>query len=217
MLNSLVAAEIEHYCESHSDLPHPLLAELERETHIKTLAPNMLSGHLQGEFLYFINAMLQPKKILEIGTFTGYSAIAMIAGAPQNAVLDTIEFNPEMEPIIRKYLQKCEVENKVNLHIGDAKVIVSTLGSEYDLVFIDADKAAYAQYLDQVVPKVRLGGFIIVDNVLWKGKVLDENPDKKTASIQAFNQKVKDDIRLEAVLLPLRDGLFLIRKISDES
>ncbi|MBP7821915.1 MAG: class I SAM-dependent methyltransferase [Saprospiraceae bacterium] len=211
-MNTLLPIEVQKYSERYTDVALDILEELERETYLTMLAPNMISGKVQGQLLKMVVSMLSPKKILEIGTYTGYAALAMIAGAPADCQLHTIEVNEELKPIIMKYFLKSGFDAQLNLHIADAKEIIPTLPSDFDLVFIDAEKNMYAQYLELVFPKLRQGGYIIVDNVLWKGKVLLANKDKKTAAIQEFNDSVNADVRFEKILLPIRDGLFILRK-----
>lgn len=210
---NLTQEEIQHYCELHTSPQSDLLARLERETHLKTVLPNMLSGHLQGTFLSFVSKMIQPKKVLEIGTFTGYSAICMASGLHPDGHLHTIEFNPEMEEMILKYISSCPQANQITLHIGNALELIKKIEGPFDLVFIDAAKTEYAQYYDLVFDQVNSGGWIIADNVLWSGKVIEEKKDKDTQAIDAFNKKIKADKRVEHMILPLRDGLHIIRKL----
>lgn len=200
------------YCEEHSTPPSPILRELERETHLKTLAPQMLSGPIQGQFLRLLSLLMQPEKILEIGTFTGYAALCLAEGLPENGRLYTVEGNEEIAYITRKYIRKAGLEDKVELHIGDAKEWLPQLQETFDLVFIDAGKNDYALYYDLVIEKVRPGGLILADNVLWSGKVVAGEKDADTLAIQAFNEKILRDERVENLLLPLRDGLMIIRK-----
>ena len=205
---------IEQYILDHSDPEDPLLAELNRETHLKILRPRMLSGHLQGKILEMISKMIRPQKILEIGTYTGYSAICLSKGLQKDGVLHTIEINDEMEHFIRKYLQKAYLENKIKLHIGNALKIIPDIEETFDLVFIDGDKRQYSEYYHTLFDYVKPGGFILADNVLWSGKVIElESPDDEyTKGIFAFNELITKDNRVEKVIIPLRDGLTLIRK-----
>ncbi len=201
------------YCEEHSDWPSPVLYELERETNLKTLAPQMLSGKLQGQLFAMISKMLRPKLVLEIGTFTGYAAICLAQGLAETGVLHTIEANRELEYIIRRYIQKAGLEDKIQLHIGKAQEVLPHLGlSDIDLAFIDAGKMDYPFYYEWVMERLRPGGFIIADNVLWSGKVTLKEHDKDTDTIHKFNDKVSADDRVETLMLPLRDGLLLARK-----
>jgi len=205
---------IEEYILNHSDSEDPVLAELNRETNLKILRPRMLSGHLQGKILEMISKMIHPKKILELGTYTGYSAICLAKGLKENGILHTIEINDELEEFILKYLRKAGLEEKVKLHFGDARRIVPELNASFDLAFIDADKREYLEYYNTIFEYVKPGGFILADNVLWSGKVIElESPDDEyTKGIFEFNEFIKNDDRVEKVILPLRDGLTLIRK-----
>ena len=204
---------INKYCEEHSSPPSQLLYELDRETHLKTLAPQMLSGHLQGRFLSLLSRMLRPRYILEIGTFTGYAAICLAEGLVEGGILHTIEVNPELEYLIKKYLEKGKLEHKITSHIGNAKIIIPTLDvPEYDLVFIDAGKKDNDYYYELMLPKVRKGGILIVDNVLWDGKVTHQLNDSITKQISHFNQKIKEDTRVDNLMLPIRDGMLMMIK-----
>ena len=205
---------LNEYIESHTTPADEVLQELYRETNLHVMNPRMASGQVQGRFLQFICQMLRPKNVLEIGTFTGYSAICMARGIGNDAKVTTIEANEEYDDIIRKYFAKANVENKINLILGDAKNVIPALSGPFDLVFIDADKISYPTYYDLVVDKVSNGGFILADNVIWEGKVLNANTkERDTQAIIRFNQMVTDDSRVENVLLPVRDGLMMIRKI----
>lgn len=205
---------IEQYILDHSDDEDPVLAELNRETNLKILRPRMLSGHLQGRVLEMISKMIRPEKILELGTYTGYSAICLAKGLKENGNLHTIEINDELEDFILKYVKKAGLDHKIKLHSGDARKIVPQLNEHFDLVFIDADKREYLEYYNIVFDFVKPGGFILADNVLWSGKVIElESPDDEyTKGIFDFNEFIKNDSRVEKVILPLRDGLTLIRK-----
>jgi len=204
--------KITRYCEEHTTTQSDLLYQLERETNLKTLAPQMMSGPLQGQLLSIISAIVQPNIALEIGTFTGYAALCLAKGLAQNGKLYTIEVKEEMEYIIRKYIRQAELEDAIKLFIGDAADIVPTLPTPFDLVFIDAGKRFYATHYDLIIDQVRSGGIILVDNVLWSGKVTLAKHDKDTQIIHAFNEKVLTDERVENVLLPIRDGVNIIRK-----
>ncbi|MEM8527062.1 MAG: O-methyltransferase [Bacteroidota bacterium] len=212
---NLSIKKLTDYSLQHSTLPTEVLHELERETNLKTLAPQMISGALQGQLFSILSKMMQPKAILEIGTFTGYATICLAQGLQEDGVLHTIEGNEELKYLIQKYLAKAGVDNRVQLHIGDAKEIVQTIDEEFDLVFIDAGKNDYELYYDLVFDKVKVGGFILADNVLWSGKVVQQKHDRDTRIIDAFNKKVQNDAKVENVLLPIRDGLFLIRKMQN--
>lgn len=207
--------EITQYVENHSTREDPILKELARDTYIKILHPQMLSGHLQGKFLEFISYMVQPEYILEIGTFTGYSAICLAKGLRNTGKLITIEKNDELAGFPVKYFRKAGISEKVELIIGDALNIIPTLDYKFDMVFIDAEKKDYVKYYTQIIEKVKPGGYILADNVLWYGRVID-NPktyDKETEGIIAFNKLINDDTRVENMILPIRDGIMLIRKI----
>ena len=202
------------YCEAHTTAQPAILHQLERETHLQTLAPQMLSGHLQGQFLAMLSKICRPRAILEIGAFTGYSAICLAQGLEEGGVLHTIEANPELEYLIRKYIALAGLEGSIRLHIGDAPEIIPGLKGPFDLVFIDANKQEYALYYDLVIDKVQSGGLIIADNVLWSGKVLDEEErsrDEETRALHSFNERIRNDDRVENVLMPVRDGLMIIR------
>lgn len=207
--------KIVQYIENHTTPEDPILAELSRETHVKVLHPQMLSGHVQGKFLEFISRMLQPERILEIGTYTGYSAICLAKGLRDSGILITIEKNDELSRFPLKYFRKAGIEKKVELLIGDALSIIPTLDYTFDLVFIDAEKKDYIKYYEQVIDKVKPGGYILADNVLWYGRVIEdpETFDKETQGIVEFNSLINKDIRVENSVLPIRDGIMLIRKI----
>lgn len=206
---------IEDYAQLFTSPESETMKELNRETYLNKLQPRMLSGHIQGSFLRMISQMIQPNSILEIGTFTGYSAIALASGLKENGKLTTLEFNEEHEEIALKYFEKAGLSNKIELKLGRAVDIIPTLNQTWDLVFIDADKINYSTYYDLVIDSVPSGGWIIADNVLWSGKVLlpDEELDADTLAIKAFNKKINEDERVENMVLPFRDGLLLIRKL----
>jgi len=211
-----ISKELSMYCESHTSAESDELNALNRETHAKILMPRMLSGHLQGRFLAMISHMLKPKRILEIGTFTGYSAICLAEGLASDGELITIDNNEELRTIAHNYAKKAGFENKIRFITGNASNEIEKLDAAFDLVFIDADKSNYALYFDMVIDKVKQGGIIIADNVLWSGKVVahqSEKTDKDTAALMAFNRQVQLDNRVENVLLPIRDGLMMIRKL----
>lgn len=202
------------YAEEHTSPEHSLLSAINRDTHAKVMMPRMLSGHLQGKVLSMISHMVKPKTILEIGTYTGYSAICLAEGLHPEGKLITIDINEELEGMVRENFNEAGFEAMIDYLIGNALDIIPTLDYSFDLVFIDADKENYNNYYDLVFDKVTLGGFLLADNVLWSGKVLDPKPDKDTRAIKAFNKKVQDDPRVENVLLPIRDGIMLMRKMS---
>lgn len=205
---------IEEYLEQHTTPMDEVLHELYRETYLHAMNPRMASGPVQGRFLQLLCQLMQPKKVLEIGTFTGFATICMARGMASDGLLTTIEANEEYEGVIRKYLAKAAVADRVRLIIGDAKEVIPTLEGGFDLVFIDADKISYPSYYDLVIEKLNPGGVILADNVLWEGKVLNVGTkERDTKAIQAFNDKVQNDPRVENVLLPLRDGLMMVRKL----
>ena len=206
--------EIEEYALKNSDAELDVLKCLNRETHLKMTMPQMLSGHMQGLMLQMFSKMIRPKNILEIGTFTGYSAICLAQGLQDGGKLHTIDVNEEFKEIITRYIKEAGLEGRIQLHIGSAVNILPLLKEEFDLVFIDADKENYSTYYDLVFPKVKQGGFIIADNVLWSGKILNSpmKMDVETKSLYDYSQKIQSDSRVENVLLPLRDGLMIARK-----
>ena len=209
---------LDEYISAHSTPENEALQAITRSTNLHVLNPHMLSGHIQGRFLSMISHMIHPHRILELGTFTGYSALCLAVGLTPDGRLITIEHNDELESTIRHNLSLSPLGSKIELLIGDAKEILSTFNiqhSTFNLVFIDADKREYCAYLDLVYPLVPIGGFILADNTLWDGHIIDPayDKDKQTLGLRAFNDKVKEDDRFEQVILPLRDGLTLIRKI----
>ena len=207
--------ELEKYIVNHIDEEDKLLQEITRETHIKTMHPRMLSGHIQGKILEMISYMISPNNILEIGTFTGYSAICLAKGLSQKGRLTTIEVNDELEKFTRNFFNKSENKNKIDFLIGDAIEIIPKLDIEFDLVFIDGEKSSYVKYFETCLPKLKQGGFILADNTLWSGKVLDKkikNNDYFTKGIIEFNKHIKDDKRVDKVILPIRDGITILRK-----
>ncbi|MDO1446261.1 O-methyltransferase [Rhodocytophaga aerolata] len=204
------------YVETHTTAETKLLQKINRQTHANVLKPRMLSGHLQGRLLAMLSHMIQPKAILEIGTFTGYSAICLAEGLQKDGKLYTIDINEELEEQVRSYFAESGIENNVEYYIGNALTIVPELKATFDLVFIDADKINYATYYDLVFDKVRPGGYIIADNVLWSGKVVEQTHKKVDVDTQAildYNKKVQQDSRVENILLPIRDGLLVARKL----
>jgi len=209
-----ITKDIFQYIVNHSDKEDDILVNLSRKTHLETVHPRMLSGHLQGKFLEFISKMIKPERILEIGTFTGYSAICMAKGLSKNGMLFTIEINDERKKIIEEYTEKAGLSDKIKVLIGDAKELISEIPEIFDLAFIDADKPNYLNYYKAVLPKLKPGGFIIADNVLWDGKVVNtiSEEDASTKGIIDFNDYIKNDNSVEKLMLPLRDGLLLIRK-----
>ena len=206
--------KIENYALNFSQDESDVLKKLNRETYAKVLMPRMLSGHMQGNVLSMLSKMLQPNQILEIGTYTGYSAICLAQGLQENGKLHTIDINNELENMVRAFIEEAGLNNQINFYVGNALAIIPTINETLDLVFIDADKKNYSAYYDLVFDKVRSGGFIIADNVLWSGKVLDDETqmDPDTKAIHEYNKKIHSDSRVEHVLLPVRDGLMIARK-----
>ena len=201
------------YSEEHTTFESELLKKINRDTHTEVSKPRMLSGHLQGRVLAMISRMIKPSAILEIGTYTGYSAICLAEGLSTNGKLTTLEINEELEGRVRNYFKEAGLEKVIDFQVGNALHIIPTLNATFDLVFIDADKENYSNYFDLIIDKVVPGGFILADNVLWSGKVLDPNPDKDTRAILDFNRKIQRDERVENILVPVRDGVMLIRKV----
>jgi caffeoyl-CoA O-methyltransferase len=205
--------KIEQFLLDHTTPEDPVLEDLFRQTHIRFVNPNMATGHLQGKFLEFISVMIGPENILEIGTFTGYSAICLARGLKPGGKLITIEINDELTDFARSYFRLAGIESKVIQMTGRAQNIIQTLDQKFDLVFIDGDKREYIEYYRLVIDKVKPGGFILADNVLWGGKALEgESNDPQAAGIIAFNEMIKTDSTIDKVTLSLRDGLMLIRK-----
>lgn len=206
--------ELEDYIRAHSEPEPEILQELSRMTHLQVMRPRMLSGNLQGCLLRMLCRMLGARRVLEIGTYTGYAAIAMAAGLEEGGVVDTIDVNDELEEFTRHYIRKSGLEEKIRFHIGDACAIIPQLQEVFDLVFIDADKRQYMDYYCLVFDKVRSGGIIVADDVLWEGKVTEKDgkKDAQTRGILQFNEYVARDVRVEKLILPIRHGLTLIRK-----
>jgi predicted O-methyltransferase YrrM len=204
---------LQQYCETFSNDPGPLLRELERESHLRTVSPQMIAGPWLGMFLRMISLMMKPEHILEIGSFTGYSAICLSAGLQKNGTFHLIEANPEHEAMIMEYLDKGSLSGRAKLHIGNAESLVPDLKEQFDLVFIDAGKRDNIAHFELVLPKVRTGGFILIDNTLWSGKVLDPDQDPDTKAVHQFNASLYKDPRVEQCILQIRDGLSVIRKL----
>lgn len=206
--------DIEAYSEQFTGKESDLLYDLNRQTHIKMLQPRMLSGHLQGRTLSMLSKMIQPSRILEIGTYTGYSALCLAEGLVEKGKLITLDKNHELEDMVKDYIHKAGMDKTIELKIGDAIELIPSLNETFDIVFIDADKENYVNYYNLVFDKVRKGGFIIADNVLWSGKVLkpDDELDQDTRVLKKYNQMVLDDERVENLLLPIRDGLMIAQK-----
>ena len=203
-----------NYSISKSEKESKLLNDLYRETYLKVLNPKMISGHYQGRILSLISKIISPKKILEIGTYTGYSAICLCEGMDKDGVLHTIDNNKELVEIQNKYFKKANLKDKIVQHSGDAKNIIPSIDEEFDIVFIDADKESYPEYYDLIINKVRSGGIIIADNILWSGKILEKvkKDDQATKPIIEFNNKIIKDDRVKNIILPIRDGLNIVRK-----
>ena len=213
----LVEKDLEQYIKLHSSPEEEILKELDRETNMYVVQPRMLSGHIQGLILRMFVSMLKPEKVLEIGTFTGYSAISMALGLGKNAVLHTVDVNDEIAHIPQKFIEKAGLQDVIVMHTGSALDIVPEMGETFDLVFMDGDKREYTDYYEMLFStgSVRSGSVILADNVLWDGKVVDESPknlkDPYTRNILAFNDMVRNDPRVEVVILPFRDGMSVIK------
>jgi caffeoyl-CoA O-methyltransferase len=201
-----------NYCNEHTSPENEVLQALNRETNLKIMMPRMLSGHLQGRFLSMITHMIKPKYVLEIGTYTGYSALCFAEALEKDAKIITIDINLELEDFVRNYFAKSPYNDLIDFRLGNAMEILPTLNQTFDLVFIDADKENYLNYYKLVFDKVKSGGFILADNVLWSGKILQEKKDKDTKAICDFNDFVMNDSRVEKIMAPVRDGIYMIRK-----
>ena len=206
---------VEEYISKHSSEESPLLQKINRETYAEVLMPRMLSGHFQGRVLSMLSFMIRPKRILEIGTFTGYSALCLAEGLPEGGELITLDVNEELEDRVRGYISSAGMDNKIRYIIGNAVTLIPSIDGPFDLVFIDADKHNYLQYYQLVFDKVSSGGFIMVDNTLWNGKVTSAEivmKDKDTRNLDEFNKHIALDSRVEKTILPIRDGITVIRK-----
>ncbi len=210
----ILPEDLQRYLDFHTDGESRLLATIDRDTHLNVMLPRMLSGHFQGRCLSMLSKIIAPKHILEIGTFTGYSALCLAEGLRKDGKLVSIDVNDELEPRVMKHWKESDLHTQMELKIGDATKLIPDLKMEtFDLVFIDADKKNYGLYYDLVIDRVPSGGVILADNVLWSGKVYDgEANDKDTLAMRLFNDKITQDIRVEKVILPIRDGVFMIRK-----
>lgn len=207
--------KLSQYSEEHTTPENELLKALNRDTHVNVLAPRMLSGHLQGRLLSLFSKMIQPKAILEIGTYTGYAALCLAEGLNNDGILHTIDINEELETRIQKYFDQSSYSNQIKLHIGNALDIIPKIQQQFDLVFIDADKENYSNYYDLLIDAMPSGGIIMADNVLWSGKVTDSEAltsDNDTQELDRFNAKVQSDPRVENILIPVRDGIMVARK-----
>ena len=204
--------DLQKYVEDHSEPESDLLQQINRETHLHVLKPRMLSGHLQGRVLAMLSQMIRPKNVLEIGTYTGYAALCMAEGLKTDGKLITIDNNEELSVRTKEYFSQSNYADLIEMKVGNALEVIPSLHQKWDLVFIDADKENYSNYFDLVIDNVNSGGFIIADNVLWSGKVVDKNKDNDTRIIDTFNKKVLDDTRVENITLPIRDGLTIAMK-----
>jgi len=209
-----ISDKLADYLNKNSEKEPEILSRLSKETHQKILQPRMLSGHIQGRFLSFISKIKSPDKILEIGTYTGYSTICLAEGLSKNGKIDTIDKNEELIKIQNKYFEKSGFRNKIIQHTGNALDILKNLNEKYDIIFIDADKENYINYFNQVSNKLSKNGIIISDNVLWSGKVLDSNQkDEETSTLVKFNKIINDDKRFKSIILPIRDGISISRLV----
>ena len=208
--------EIERYAERYTSQEPALLHELNRFTHRNVLQPRMLAGHLQGRVIAMLSHMIRPKRILEVGTYTGYSALCWAEGLTEEGIIDTIEIDDELQPKIQSFFDRSPYKDRIRLHIGPAKEVIDQLEGEFDLVYLDADKTNYPSYLEQVLDRVPIGGYIIADNVLWSGKVTEpvEQMDDDTKALWKYAELVHNDKRLMHVLFPIRDGLLIAKKIN---
>ena len=209
---NFISDQLQQYIDDHSMEESDLLKALDRETHQKVLQPRMLSGSYQGRLLALLAKMIGPKKILEVGTYTGYATLCMAEGLTTGGSIDTIDHNEELADMQRRYFDQSPYGNQIVQHLGEAKDILKTLSGPYDLVFLDADKENYPHYFDLIIDKLETGGILLSDNVLWSGKVLEKATDEATSALQAYNHKINTDERVETVVLPIRDGLTITRK-----
>ncbi len=209
---NFISDQLQQYIDDHSMEESDLLKALDRETHQKVLQPRMLSGSYQGRLLALLAKMIGPKKILEVGTYTGYATLCMAEGLTTGGSIDTIDHNEELADMQRRYFDQSPYGSQIVQHLGEAKDILKTLAGPYDLVFLDADKENYPHYFDLIIDKLETGGVILSDNVLWSGKVLEKATDEATSALQEYNHKINTDVRVETVVLPIRDGLTITRK-----
>ena len=210
---NFISPELEHYAGIHTSPESELLARINRETHLEVLQPRMLSGHLQGRVLSLISNLLKPKRILEIGTYTGYSALCLAEGLPDDGTLITIDVNEELQARVQGYFNDSNYKGQIDYRIGDAMELIPTLPDMWDLVFIDADKKNYLNYYDLVIERMNPGGIILADNILWSGKVIDPAAtDRETDMLRRYNEVIHADDRVENILLPIRDGIMVARK-----
>ena len=209
---NFISDQLQQYIDDHSMKESDLLKALDRETHQKVLQPRMLSGSYQGRLLALLAKMIGPKKILEVGTYTGYATLCMAEGLTTGGSIDTVDHNEELTDMQRRYFDQSPYGSQIIQHIGEAKDILKSLTGPYDLVFLDADKENYPHYFDLIIDKLEMGGVILSDNVLWSGKVLEKAADEATSALQEYNHKINTDVRVESVVLPIRDGLTITRK-----
>ena len=209
---NFISDQLQQYIDDHSMEESDLLKALDRETHQKVLQPRMLSGSYQGRLLALLAKMIGPKKILEVGTYTGYATLCMAEGLTTGGSIDTIDHSEELADMQRRYFDQSPYGSQIVQHLGEAKDILKTLAGPYDLVFLDADKENYPHYFDLIIDKLETGGVILSDNVLWSGKVLEKATDEATSALQEYNHKINTDVRVETVVLPIRDGLTITRK-----
>jgi caffeoyl-CoA O-methyltransferase len=207
-----ISEELKNYLLKYCDPEDDILKGIDRETNLKVPMPRMLSGHYQGRVLSMLSKMINPNRILEIGTYTGYATLCLAEGLSENGVIHTIDINVELEDMVRANFSKSPLDEKITYHIGDAASIVPELDEVFDMVFIDADKKNNSTYYALMIDRIRPGGIIIIDNVLWSGKVLEEKLDTNTTTIANFNKMVSEDQRVEKLILPVRDGLFIVRR-----
>ena len=210
---AFTSAILDSYVETHASAEDPILTALSRETFLKVQMPQMLSGHVQGLFLEMLSRMIVPRRILEIGTFTGYSTICLAKGLAEDGILYTLDINEELEPIFSKYFAQSGLDKKIKFIPGNAVKTIPEINEQFDIVFIDADKMNYINYYDLIIDRVRPGGYILSDNVLWSGRVLEDKKDKETENIHQFNKKLAADPRIQNVIVPIRDGINLARKL----
>ncbi|MBT4737924.1 MAG: O-methyltransferase [Flavobacteriales bacterium] len=206
---------ISSYSLENTEKEPKLLSDLNRETWANVMIPRMLSGHLQGRVLSMISKMIHPTNIIEVGTYTGYSALCMAEGLKENGKIHTLDINEEYTSVAKKYFDKSDYKENIIQHIGNAVDVIPQLNDKFQLAFLDADKENYSNYFDLIINKMDIGGYIIADNVLWSGKVTEENKDEETMALHNYNKKVLSDKRVETVLLPVRDGLNISRKLSN--
>ena len=205
---------LEEYISAHIEPENALLRDIYRETNLRLLNPRMASGHIQGRLLRMLVTMIRPQHVLEVGTFTGYATLCMAEGLPENGVIDTVEIDDELEDFILKGFDRSPYRDRIRLHIGDALKVVPGLGLEFDMIFLDGEKREYSEYYESLLQYLRPGGYMIADNTLWDGHVVDKeyDSDPQTIAVRKFNDTVRADERVEVAMIPIRDGLTIIRK-----